>query len=346
MTWNGKDSILTVVDKATRMVHLIPCRKDVTASGTAQLLWHNVIKLHGIPRVIFSDRGTQFTSKFWQELWKLTGTSLRFSTSYHPQTQGVVERMNSVVSQTLRCLIAGSENMREWEKLLPTVEMTINSSPNSSTGYSPFYLNYGFHPVSPVELLSGDESSTVEAAENFVERIRVLWIKAKENLQKSVIKQARIYDEKHRPVEFEVGSKVLLSTRNLALKNIPGKLKSRFCGPFVVTERIGQQAYRLELPTEWSIHNVFHVSLLKSWRVAGYREVPNESGVQLEEVESTGKIEKILRWRARKTLRNRIIKEYLILWSGRPAEEASWTAANQIEDLQTLVTRDQPEEVK
>ena len=106
--------------------------------------------------------------------------------------------------------------------------MTINPSPNSSTGYSPFYLNYGFHPVAPVELLAGDENSTVEAAQTFVERIRLLWGKAKKNLQQAVAKQARIYDKKHRPIEFEVGEKVLLSTRNLAVKNIPAKLKVGF----------------------------------------------------------------------------------------------------------------------
>ena len=104
--------------------------------------------------------------------------------------------MNSVVSQTLRCLITESGRNSDWEQLLATVEMTINSSPNSSTGYSPFYLNYGFHPIAPVELLAGDENSTVEAAQTFVERIRLLWGKAKKNLQQAVAKQARIYDKK------------------------------------------------------------------------------------------------------------------------------------------------------
>ena len=348
LTRNKKDSILTVVDKATRMVHLVPCRKDVTAADTARLVWQHIVKLHGIPRVIFSDRGTQFTSHFWQELWKMTGTSLKFSTSYHPQTQGVVERMNSVVSQTFRCLITESE-IRDWEQLLSTVEITINSSPNSSTGYTPFYLNYGFHPVAPIELLAGDEKSVVEAVTNFVERICSLWNKAKENLQKSVVKQARLYDKKHRPVEFAVGDRVLLSTRNLNVKNLPAKLKSRFCGPFVVSERIGQQAYRIELPIDWSVHDVFHVSLLKPWRAAIYQEIPEELNVQLEENEPRYEVERILHWRTRKTSRNKSKKEYLVLWSGYPMEEASWIPAENFDDqdrLQEDLLRDQPTEEK
>ena len=113
------------------------------------------MKLHGIPAVLYSDRGTQFTSNFWKSLWDLTGTQLKFSIAYHPQTQGVVERMNSVVGQMLRCIIHENRDS-SWDSLLPTVEMTINSLPNSSTGYSPFFLNYGHHPVLPVELLKED----------------------------------------------------------------------------------------------------------------------------------------------------------------------------------------------
>ena len=101
----NKDIVLTIVDKATRIVNLVPCRKSITTIATARSLWNIVVKLHGIPRVIYSDRGPQFTASSWQELWRLTGTKLGYSSAYHPQTQGVVERMNAVVSQTLRCLI-------------------------------------------------------------------------------------------------------------------------------------------------------------------------------------------------------------------------------------------------
>ena len=199
---NRKESILTVVDKATRMVHLIPCRKDITAADTARLVWQHIGKLYSVPRVTFSDWGTQFTCSFWQELQKMTGTVLKSSTNYHPQTQGLVERMNSVVNQTLRCLLTAS-GVKYWEQLLATVEMTIHSSPNSSTGYTPFFLNYGFHPMAPIELLSGDNISLVESVKNFVDRIRTLWKTSRKILQKSVVKQARLYNKKHRPVEFK-----------------------------------------------------------------------------------------------------------------------------------------------
>ena len=97
-----------------------------------------VLNFHGVPGVIFLP-GEQFTSNFWQQLWKMTGIILKFSTSYHPQTQGVVERIDSVVIHTLHCIITESR-MKHWEKLSATVELSITSSPNLSTGHTPFFL--------------------------------------------------------------------------------------------------------------------------------------------------------------------------------------------------------------
>ena len=168
---NNKDTILVTVDKATRMVHLAPCRKNTTAIGTVKLPWKTVIRYHGIPRVIYSDRRAQFTAKSWQEMWRITWNRLGYSTAYHPQTQGVVERMNAGVSQTLHCLIHKTKNVRNWEILLPMVEMVINSLPNQSTGFSPFFLNYGHEPVTRIKFLKGNETASTESVAFFVRRI-------------------------------------------------------------------------------------------------------------------------------------------------------------------------------
>ena len=100
---------------------------------------------------------------------------MRYSTAYHPQTQGVVERMNAVVSQMLRCLIHDLIDIRNWQELLPIAKLAINSFPNRSTGFSPFYLNFGFHPVVPADLLKGNEVTNFESVNSFVERLRTVW---------------------------------------------------------------------------------------------------------------------------------------------------------------------------
>ena len=252
--------------------------------------------------------------------------------------------MNSVVGQMLRCIIHENRDS-SWGSLLPTVEMTINSLPNSSTGYSPFFLNYGYHPVLPVELLKGDEEVKIEAVDNFVSRLQREWDHAKRNLLRSVQKQQQYYNQRHRMVEYKVGDLLLLSSKNLSLKNIPAKLQRKSVGPIEVIKKVGPQAYRLSLPDTWKIHNVFHVSLLKRWKTSVYRETEDESAAELNiEEKKTDVIEEILRWK--KTGRGQP-PAYLILWKGHPLEEATWEPASRFktEEFQKLLLRDEPEEI-
>ena len=94
---NGDNAVLNIIDRAPRMVHCLPCRTTITAAQIAKLYWRHVGKLHGIPSLIYLDRGSVFTGEFWKTLWSTLGTQLCYSTAYHPQTQGVIERMNQTV---------------------------------------------------------------------------------------------------------------------------------------------------------------------------------------------------------------------------------------------------------
>ena len=271
-TKNGEDSIMVVVDRASKMVHLVPCRKTITAGDAAKLYWKNIVKLHGVPRAIHSDRGAQFIGAVWREIWSLMGTSLRYGTAYHPQSQGQVERMNSVVEQMLRCFLSEPRYQGKWKTLLPTAELAINSLPNRSTGYSPFYLMYGYNPVLPIELVKGDELVQNEQVSIFLVRMQTIWQKAQAQLQRSIKIQEDYYNRKHRDVRYVVDDWVLLSTQNLKVKGVPRKLQRRFCGPFKILKVIGTQAYQIELPAQWRIHDVFHVSLLKKWNASAVQE--------------------------------------------------------------------------
>mgnify|MGYP000480071671 FL=1 len=110
---SGRDGILTVVDRATKMVHLIPVYQTITAAETARVYWEHVGKLHGIPRSVVSDRDPRFVSRFWQEFWRLLGTKLRMSTAHHPQTDGQTEAMNRVIEMALRCTLHSSQEPRQ-----------------------------------------------------------------------------------------------------------------------------------------------------------------------------------------------------------------------------------------
>ncbi|GJP54452.1 hypothetical protein CLOM_g13540 [Closterium sp. NIES-68] len=99
---SGNDAVLVVVDRLTKMTHFAPCHTTITAEETARLFISTVVRLHGIPAAIISDRDPKFTSKFWQDTWARYGTHLQFSSAYHPQTDGQTERTNQTMELLIR----------------------------------------------------------------------------------------------------------------------------------------------------------------------------------------------------------------------------------------------------
>ena len=104
-------------------------------------------------------------SKFWRELWKILGSSLRLSSAYHPQTDGQTEAMNRVVEMVLCCTLHEGQEGSNWERMLSTVEFAISNHPTQTIGYTPFYLNYGFHPCTPMDLIKDSDSTLMEGVE-------------------------------------------------------------------------------------------------------------------------------------------------------------------------------------
>jgi transposase InsO family protein len=104
-TVRAKNSILVVVDRLTKMAHFTPCSKSITVEKTAQLILDGIVRLHGLPEEIVSDRGPQFASKFWRRLFELLGVDIRLSSAFHPETDGQTERTNQTFEQYLRCTV-------------------------------------------------------------------------------------------------------------------------------------------------------------------------------------------------------------------------------------------------
>ncbi|XP_052197121.1 uncharacterized protein LOC127804307 [Diospyros lotus] len=147
----GMDSIFVVVDRFSKMAHFIPCHKTDDATHVADLFFKEIVRLHGVPKSIVSDRDTKFLSYFWKVFWGKIGTKLLFSTAYHPQTDGQTEVVNRTLTQLLRTVI--QKNLKNWEDCLPFIEFAYNRSVHSSTEYSPFEIVYGFNPLTTLDLL-------------------------------------------------------------------------------------------------------------------------------------------------------------------------------------------------
>ena len=150
-TKRGRDSIFVVVDRFSKIAHFIPCRKSGDASHIVELFFREIVRLHGVPRTIVSDRDTKILSYFWKTLWGKLGTKLLFSTTCHPQTDGQTKVVNRTLSTLLRAVL--KMNLKLWEESLPHVECAYNRAVHSTTKFCSFEIVYGFKSTAPIDLL-------------------------------------------------------------------------------------------------------------------------------------------------------------------------------------------------
>ncbi|QRV99192.1 Transposon Tf2-11 polyprotein [Ceratobasidium sp. AG-Ba] len=254
----GFMAILTVVDRLTKMVHFIPTTNEANGVDVANLFLTYVWKLHGLPRKTISDRGPQFTSQFLKQLHKRLDIKPSFSNAYHPQTDGQTERLNQVVELYLRHYM--SHRQDDWVGLLPLAKFAYNNGTNASTGKTPFFANYGFHPKFAV----GDkEGQGLMIADDHAEWLQKGYDKLKAMLTVSQKRMKEYYDRKHcAPENIKVGDHVWLDNRNIQSQRPARKLSAKRIGPFKVLAKIGKHAFKLELPHTLKIHPVFPVALL------------------------------------------------------------------------------------
>ncbi|KAG7552856.1 Reverse transcriptase domain [Arabidopsis thaliana x Arabidopsis arenosa] len=261
-TQRGNDSVFVVVDRFSKMVHFIPCKKTTDALQVATLFFREIYRLHGLPLSIVSDRDTRFLSHFWRSLWKMLRTKLDMSSAYHPQTDGQTEVTNRALGDLLRCLVG--DNIRSWDKVLCQAEFAHNHAVNRSTGFSPFKVVYGSSPRGPLDLsVVPDRTRFHGRACDVVEEFTIIHEQVHANLEASTSKYKAAADEHRRDVQFQVGDLVwAVLTKDRFPASTYNKLKARKIGPLEVLEKINNNAYRLRLPPHMHTANVFNVKHL------------------------------------------------------------------------------------
>lgn len=325
---SGNDAIVVFVDKLTKMVHYVPTTTHVTAPQLATLFMREVVRLHGVPESILSDRDPRFTAHFWKAFWSQLGTTLTMSTAYHPQTDGQTERANRTLEEMLRSRVNFAQT--DWDEHLAVAELAINNAKQASTGYTPFYLNYGQEVQLPLDQAVAGllPSNNPEAAER-IQRLKNDLARAHTNIAQAQKRQARYADQHRRDVTFVVGDRVLLSTEHLKLlgseKRTP-KLTCKFLGPFKIKRVVNANSYELDLPAQLQIHPVLNIDRLRPYR-DGQSAFPSRPApdsrpppeVTLENGAALWEVESILGRRGRGA---RV--RYLVKWLGYPLHESTW----------------------
>ncbi|DBA87893.1 TPA: hypothetical protein ACH3X1_016779 [Trebouxia sp. C0004] len=331
-TPKGNNAIAVFVDKLTKYVYAVPCTDKFDAVDWANMYVEHVVQHEGLSNVIISDRGPQFNSAFNRALAVRLGITWNLSTARHPQTDGQTERANRIIEDVLRHFV--SPDMTDWDRHLFLAQFAMNSAWHETTQQTPFFLNHGRSPKTPLDIVIPHRRVHDNPLScTFAENLQQMVAKARKFTMAAQQRHKRYYDAKHVPAVFAVNDNLLLSTSGLDLK-IAGtnKLAPRFIGPFKVLERIGEVAYKLELPETMHIHNVFHVSLLKRYHSDGKTQPPPPCVYINEEPE----------WEVERILNHRLVQrgrktkvEYRLTFVGYGPEHNLWQ--DDVENCEQLV---------
>jgi hypothetical protein len=319
----GFTVILFVVNRLTKFGHFFAMKKDYDSRQVADCIVQNIVKLYGMPKSIVSDRDKVFTSKFWQHLFKLHGTTLAMSSAYHPQNDGQSEALNKCLEMYLRCLTF--HNPKVWSKLLHLAQYWYNTAFHTSAAMTPYKALYGKDPPTLTRSTVVIDDMDDVVAQILTSKEKIL-TQLQQNLHKAQQSMKLQADKKRLHKEFNVGDFVLVKLQPYRQTTVANrsnhKLSLKYFGPFPVIARVGSVAYKLQLPSAARIHPVFHISQLKQYKgdtIDAYyplSEITTELGPILQP-------ESVLQ--ARTVLKGPIsAPQVLIKWQGLDASVATW----------------------
>ncbi|XP_058759538.1 uncharacterized protein LOC131632826 [Vicia villosa] len=292
----GHDSIWVIVDRLTKSAHFLPVKTTHKVSHLARLFVVEIVRLHGVPSSIVSDRDPKFTSWIWKAFHQEMGTDLNLSTSNHPQTDGQTERTIQTIEDMLRACIL--EIGGSWKDNLPLIEFAYNNSYHASIGMAPYEALYGRKCRSPLCWSEVGEKGILgpEIIQETTEKVKMI----RDKMKQAQDRQKSYADKRRRPLEFDVGDHVFL---------------------------------KLALPPSLSgLHDVFHVSQMRKFEPDSFHHILPDTIEVEPDLSFQLKPCRILEY-ASKSLRSKEIPLVKVLWEESRADEATWELESEMWEL-------------
>jgi hypothetical protein len=327
---NNYNACLVIVDRFSKTPIFLPCHKDDTSMDTALMIWNRVVLWTGLFKVIISDRDPKFTSELWRNLYSLFGTKLSFSTAYHPQTDGLAERMIQTLEDMVHRFCAYGLEFKDadgfthdWVTLLPALELAYHTLVHSSTNKTPSMLEKGWNPRLPQDSLRKDLIDIHPTASSFKTMLDNAGKHATRCMNDSHEYNKQRWDKSHKEPNFKIGDMVLVSTINFNNIKGPHKLKDAFAGPFVIRALHGKNTVEVVLTKEFDRkHPTFPVSLIKPYKETDKALFPLRIETEIisppMEKQDQGSIAKVIK---EKRVRGQKDKFYLVRYKDSNKED-------------------------
>ncbi|KAM9996527.1 hypothetical protein ACTFIZ_002337 [Dictyostelium cf. discoideum] len=325
---NGFDQVFVVVDRLSKMVKIIPCKKTITAAEIAEIFWKKIVCVFGLPLSIVSDNDKLFTSELWVNLMKEAKVKLKTTAPARPQADGQTERTNRAI---LSMLSKMTNNRLRWDEEIANIELAINTAINSSTKLTPASIVYGYELRLPYNL-----NTTYNL--NFTEGMEYFSKIAQDNMFEAQIQQAVQYNKTREDIEYSVGDLVLVkrSKLNTIKLDVSDQLKllPNYCGPFSIVEKKSNVNYSIRITNRKSGSRVVHVDDIKPF-IEEDRELFNRKSKQTS-IPLEDEIDKVIEKRNRAYGTGSRI-EYLIRFKNQNEDHDKWVPQYYLESYGKLI---------
>lgn len=320
---SGSTSIIVFVCRLSKRVLMKALTPPATGKKIMEAYRELVYRHRGLADTITADRDSRFTSPFFAEVKRRWGTSMKLTTSYHPQGDGQSEIFIRTIKRVVRCYISYEQD--DWEDKIVDVEMAINDSKSAATMLSPFMVDLGSRPRMTVDSML-PTCRDIPAASSYVENANLAQKIARDAIASNQNTMARTVNVHRRDIIFRKGDWLMLSTKDhmpeSEKERKSDKLKPKWFGPFQVIKRLSDLTYELMLPKSMKrVHNVFHIEKLRYYyhNMAKFasRNAPPPPPDEVIDGDELYEVEKVLQWKKHGD-------QFLVKWVGYPSSDNQW----------------------